>query len=103
MATEESFAWFVCDQIQGAGEIRCKKMFGEYMIYVDEKPTFLVCDNSVYVKKLPCVEQLLADAKSGAPYSGAKEHYILDIEQAELAKEVAGLVSLNTPFPKKKK
>ena len=25
--------------------VRYKKMFGEYMVFVDEKPVLLVCDN----------------------------------------------------------
>lgn len=33
MATSTEYIEFVCDQIIGTGEIRYKKMFGEYMIY----------------------------------------------------------------------
>jgi DNA helicase-2/ATP-dependent DNA helicase PcrA len=34
------------------GAVRYKKMFGEYMVYVNEKPILLVCDNTVFVKIL---------------------------------------------------
>ncbi len=37
------------------------------------------CDNLAYVKKIPCIEALMADAEIGTPYSGAKEAYILDL------------------------
>lgn len=80
MATSEDFIEFVCEQIRGDYSVRFKKMFGEYMVYVNDKPIFLVCDNCVYVKKLPEVEEILAGSECGVPYNGAKEHYILDIE-----------------------
>lgn len=50
------------------------------MAYVNDKPVLLVCDNTVFVKKLPEVAELLSDAPCGFPYDGAKEHYILDVE-----------------------
>lgn len=55
-------------------------MFGEYMVYVNDKPVLLVCDNTVYVKKLPEIEELMSGTECGVPYDSAKEHYILDIE-----------------------
>ncbi|MFR2154639.1 MAG: hypothetical protein ACLS48_08380 [[Eubacterium] siraeum] len=59
-------------------------MFGEYMVYVNDKPVLLVCDNTVYVKKLPEIEELMSGAECGVPYDSAKEHYILDIEDRSL-------------------
>jgi len=50
MATTVDFIEYVCGQIEGAGAVRYKKMFGEYMVYVNDKPILLVCDNTVYVK-----------------------------------------------------
>ena len=103
MATSVDFIEFVCEQIKGAGEIRYKKMFGEYMVYVNEKPVLLVCDNTVYVKMLPEVQELMQEAEVGEPYNGAKEHYILDIDQAELSREVAIALEKVTPVPKPRK
>ena len=103
MATTPEYMKFVCEQIQGTGEIRYKKMFGEYMAYVNNKPILLVCDNTVYVKKLPELSELMQNASCGVPYNGAKEHYILDIENAELAKQVIALLEPITPLPKPRK
>jgi TfoX/Sxy family transcriptional regulator of competence genes len=50
MATELDFIEYVCDQINDVVVTRHKKMFGEYMVYVNDKPILLVCDNTVYVK-----------------------------------------------------
>ena len=60
-------------------------MFGEYMVYVNAKPVLLVCDDTVYVKILDVVSNDLADASKGIPYKGSKEHYILDIDDSDLA------------------
>lgn len=72
------------------------------MVYVDEKPIFTVCDNTVFVKKVDELEELLKDADGGYPYKGAKEHYVLDIENSELVKEVVKILKEVIPVPKKK-
>lgn len=102
MATDKGYIEFVCEQLQGLNP-QYKKMFGEYMVYVDEKPVFTVCDNNVFVKKHEAVKDLMAEAECGCPYEGAKEHYILDIENRELALKVAEILKEVTPLPKKRK
>ena len=98
MATSQEYIEFVCEQLVGIENVRYKKMFGEYMVYVNDKPVLLVCDNTVYVKKLPEIEELM----SGAEYDSAKEHYILDIEDRELAAKAVEILERITPVPKKK-
>lgn len=82
---------------------RYKKMFGEYCVYANEKPILLMCDNTVYVKTLPCLEVLMSGVKTQSPYTGAKPNYILDIENDELTHHVIKLVEQNTPLPKSRK
>lgn len=103
MATDLSFIEYVCEQLQGVGDIRYRKMFGEYMIYVNDKPVITVCDNTVFIKQLDCIARQMQDAKIGAPYQGAKPHYILDIDNADFAREIIRQVEAATPLPKKKK
>lgn len=103
MATTEDFIKYVCDQVQGTGEVRYKKMFGEYMVYIDEKPILLVCDNTVYVKISDSLNALMADAEKGYPYQGAKERYILDIDDSDKAKEVIKILLPEIPLPKRKR
>ena len=103
MATTVDFIEYVCGQIEGAGIVRHRKMFGEYMVYVNDKPILLVCDSTVYVKNLPCLEKLMATAEKGFPYQGAKEHYVLDIDDIELATEVVAALKQVIPVPKPKK
>ena len=103
MATTVDFIEYVCEQVAGVGDVRYRKMFGEYMVYVNEKPILLVCDNTVFVKQLDCIAQEMKGAQKGFPYTGAKEHYILDIENAEFSKAVIGILEPVTPLPKPKK
>ena len=72
------------------------------MVYVNDKPVLLVCDNTVYVKKLPEIEELMSDAECGVPYDSAKEHHILDIENRELTAKAVEILEQVTPIPKKR-
>lgn len=73
------------------------------MVYVNEKPLLLVCDNTVFIKELDCVSEIMKDADKGFPYDGAKEHYILDIDDSELSKEVITILDSVIPVPKPKR
>ena len=103
MATTNEYIEYVCEQIQGVGEIRYQKMFGEYMVYVNQKPVIIVCDNVPFVKMLDCIKEKMQDAETGYPYKGAKEHYVLDIDNSEFCKDVVKKIEKVTPIPKKKK
>lgn len=103
MATSMDFVTFVYEQIQGLGNIRYRKMFGEYMIYVNEKPLLLVCDNTVFIKKRDEIKEDMKDCEVGIPYQGAKEHYILDVENRDFAWQVLEKLEKITPLPKPKK
>lgn len=102
MSTTKEYIEFVCEQVRGIGDIRYRKMFGEYLVYINEKPVFLVCDNTVYVKKSEAIRELMHASAVGVPYDGAREHYILDIDDPELTKEVAGIIVLNTAPSKRR-
>lgn len=103
MATTLDFIEFVCEQLSGIGTITYKKMFGEYMVYVNEKPVVIVCDNTAYVKQLECIQDLMQSSETGFPYKGAKEHYILDIDNQDICKKVVTLVEQVTKVPQKRK
>ncbi|MCI5815634.1 TfoX/Sxy family protein [Ruminococcus sp.] len=103
MSTSADYAAFVCEQISPYGECRSRKMFGDYMVYLNDKPVLLVCDSTVFVKKLPETDALLAHAPSGIPYEGAKPHYMLDIENRKLLDRLMPVLEAITPLPRKKK
>ena len=102
MASNIEFIEFISTQLEGLGCVRYRKMFGDYMIYLDEKPIILVCDNIAYIKKLPELSDLMSDAESGIPYEGAKEHYILDVDHKTVLQEVVSRLWKYLPYPSQK-
>lgn len=104
MATSVDYIEFVLDSLSEIkAEIRYKKMFGEYCVYVNEKPVLLVCNDTVYVKMIPSIEHLMTNAKTQHPYDGAQLRYILDIENRDLTNKVVELLEQNTAIPKPRK
>ncbi len=101
MAMDKSYIDYVCEQLSGENS-RYKKMFGEYMLYIEDKPVLLVCDNTVFVKKFEEIKDLMLDADCGFPYEGAKEHYVLDIDNADLTEKVVQILKQVVLVPKKK-
>lgn len=83
MACSTAFIEFVCDALAPLGEVRSRKMMGDYVIYVNEKCVITACDNMAFVKTFPCIAELMADAEKGCPYAGAKESYILDFRDRQ--------------------
>lgn len=65
MATTTDFIEYVCEQLNGIGAIRYRKMFGEYTVYVEDKLVVTVCNNTAFVKMLPCIADLMHEAEIG--------------------------------------
>ena len=103
MSCTTDFIEFICTTLTPLGNVRSRKMMGDYVIYVNEKPVITACDNIAYVKKLPCIADLMTDAECGCPYEGAKEAYILDFSDTRKVRKVIGILWDNLPFPKSKK
>jgi TfoX/Sxy family transcriptional regulator of competence genes len=103
MASDLSYVQYVIDQIKTDGTITYKKMFGEYLIYLNGKPVVMICDNTAFVKMLPCIKPLMENAETGFPYKGAKEQYIVNVDDGEHINNVVTVLEKNVPLPKKKK
>ena len=103
MSTTEEYIRFILDQLRGIDNVTCKRMFGEYRVYVEGRPVLLVCDNCVMVKMVPELAEQMRDAPVGIPYDGAKAHYLLDTEDRELTAAVIETLVRVTPVPQKRK
>ena len=103
MATRVDLVEFICSRVQKLGIVRCRKMFGDYMVYLNEKPVILLCDNIAYVKKHPGIAGIMENAETGIPYNGAKEHYILDVDHEDSLLKVVGALEKILPYPGEKK
>lgn len=102
MSSSPDLVSYICEQLEGLGAVRSRKMFGEYMVYLNDKPVIIICDDRAMVKMLPCLEALLKGCPTEPPYQGAKEHYVLDPDDRETLREAAQLAEEVTPLPKKR-
>lgn len=103
MACSYDFIEFVCDTLAPLGEVRYRKMMGDYVIYVNDKCVMTVCDNIAYVKMLPCIAELMADAETGRPYEGAKENYVINFQNQQKVLKMIQVLWEELPFPRTKK
>jgi len=110
MASDRSFVDYVCDQINAAGSITFKKMFGEYAIYCDSKIVALICDNQLFIKPTTSGRAMIGEfgkLVEAAPYPGAKPYLLIDSQlddQAWMASLVrSSAAELPLPKPRKKK
>ena len=78
MATDQEFVDFVLDQIENAGEITAKKMFGEYGIFSNGKIFALICDNKLYIKPTESGRAFIRDVVETPPYKGAKPSFLIE-------------------------
>lgn len=103
MACSIEFIERLCEVLSPLGDVRSRKMMGDYVIYVNDKCVITACDNVAFIKKLPCIADLMHDAECGAPYPGAKDAYILDLSESRKVIEVISALWDALPYPKRKK
>ena len=107
MASEQSVVQYFVDQISSVGDVRFRKMFGEYAVYVGNKVVALVCDNRVFVKKTIKGLEFAGPIEEAPPYSGAKPSLVVDekLDDRNWLKELIQITydELPEPKPKKKK
>ncbi|MBP3513264.1 MAG: TfoX/Sxy family protein [Elusimicrobiaceae bacterium] len=103
MASNIEFVQYVCEQIDKAGFISYRMMFGDYCIYCDKKPVALVCDNQFFVKVTPEGEKAFPSMPKAAPYPGAKLYLLVeDVDDAKTAARLVKLTAKQIPLPKKR-
>ncbi len=104
MASDQKFVDFIVDQIQGAGTITSKKMFGEYGLYADQKIFALVCDNKLFIKPTEAGRQFTGNVVEAPPYPGAKPSFLIEeqLEDREWLSELVKITAAALPLPKPK-
>jgi TfoX/Sxy family transcriptional regulator of competence genes len=75
MGSDKSFVEFIVDQIENAGQITFKQMFGEYAVYCEGKVVALVCDNQLFVKPTVGGRAFIGDVVEAPAYTGAKPSF----------------------------
>ena len=105
MASDQKFVDFVLEQIENAGEITARKMFGEYGIYSDGKIFGLICDNKLFIKPTKSGRVFIGDVVETPPYEGAKPSFLIEnkIEDRDWLSELVRISLKELPMPKPKK
>lgn len=105
MASKQEFVDYVVEQLQGAGEIIAKKMFGEYGIYCDGKFFGVICDNKLFVKPTEGGRNYIGDVIEAPAYPGAKPSFLIEekIDDADWLSELIRITIKELPEPKAKK
>jgi TfoX/Sxy family transcriptional regulator of competence genes len=105
MSSNQDFVDFVIGQLQSAGEISFKKMFGEYALYSGNKIFALICDNRLFIKPTIAGKNYIQDVVEAPPYPGAKPSFLIEdrIEDHEWLSTLVKLTVNELPEPKPKK
>lgn len=108
MATRESTAQYILDQVSGAGTVRIRKMFGEYALYCDEKVVALICDDRFFLKPTEQGREIITNPEEAPPYPGSKPFWVIEEDRWEDREWLCEVVritadALPTPKPKKPK
>lgn len=107
MATSPEIIEYIVGQMQYAGNVYAKKMFGEYGVYLDDKMIALVCDNQLFIKPTIAGRLFLEEVEEGLPYPGAKPWFLITEDQWDDADRLSELVMVTAtevkPVKKKEK
>jgi len=93
MASDQEFVDFIVDQIENAGEITAKKMFGEYGIWSDGKIFALICDNKLFIKSTEAGRVFIKNVVEAPPYPGAKPSFLIE-DQIDDREWISNLVRI---------
>ena len=104
MSSDLGFVEFVVEQIENAGEISYKKMFGEYALYSDGKIMALVCDDQLFIKPTKAGRAYIKNLVEAPPYPGAKPYFLIDseLENSDWISNLIRITVKELPVPKPK-
>ena len=103
MSTRPETLAFLLDQLGELPGLRTRRMFGEYCLYLDDKPTAFLCDDQLYVKITEAGGALLARPVRGRPYPGARDHFLLRPDEWEDRQALCDLLAATSralPMPR---
>jgi TfoX/Sxy family transcriptional regulator of competence genes len=104
MASDQKFVDYILDQIGISAKVTCKKMFGEYGLYYENKLFGLVCDNKVFIKPTLSGRQFIGNIVEAPPYPGAKPSFLISekLDDQDWLKKLVSITVKELPEPKSK-
>ena len=97
MSCSTEFINAVTETLAPMGEVRTRMMMGDYVVYLNDKLVATACDNTLFVKQLPVIAELMAGAEAGPPYPGAKPQYVLPLTDAQHVRRVIAVLAASLP------
>ena len=86
MASSKDYKDFILEQLNLLGDISCKPMMGEYLLYYKGVLFGGIYDNRLLVKRVENNKQY--NMEEAIPYEGAKPMYLVDAEDSETLNKI---------------
>ena len=84
MSSSPEFVRYLCEQLEGTGEVRFRKMFGEYGLYCDDIFFAVICDDQLFIKVTPAGEAAFPNLSKVPPYAGANDYiWVEDVDDRD--------------------
>lgn len=104
MASSAEFVGYIIDCLSCAGTIRCRKMMGEYCLYLEDKVIGMVCGNSLYIKKTDAGIRVYPEFTDAPSFPGSKTFFLVtDFEDRLLMKDFLAATYNELPLPQKRR
>lgn len=104
MSSSPEFVTYIADLLSDAGQIDCRKMFGEYGVFCNGKLFGVICDSQLYIKITKAGQSLASGLQTAPPYKGAKDYFLIeDTGGREFLSRLVTETCAELPEPKPKK
>lgn len=104
MASDKEYLAYIMEQLSQAGEVSCRPMMGEYVLYYRGKVIGGIYDDRFLIKPTAFARALMPDAQEELPYEGGKLMLSVDnVDDRAFLLTLLEAVYAELPAPKKKK
>ncbi len=100
MSSKPEFVQFIADQLEEAGQITYRKMFGEYGMYCNGKLFAVICSDQLFIKVTEEGALAAPDLETAPPYNGSKPYFVIDYL---ILTKLVTVTCKSLPEPKQKK
>jgi TfoX/Sxy family transcriptional regulator of competence genes len=103
MASSREYLEYILEQLSELGDIDCRAMMGEYIIYYKGKIVGGIYDDRFLVKPVKAAVSMMPDAAFEIPYEGAKEMLLVeDVDDRAFLKKLLEAMYDELPASKKR-
>lgn len=104
MSSKPEFVQFIADQLEEAGQITYRKMFGEYGMYCNGKLFAVICSDQLFIKVTEEGALAAPGLETAPPYNGSKPYFVIeDIDNRDFLTKLVTVTCKSLPEPKPKK